>query len=72
MNLFSHASISFKFFTVFSFFGSDFVLNGFSNPFIVYFRPNFLFEPNFHFLLVVFVKTRGILALIFCFFKKFF
>ena len=41
-------------FAVFSSFGSDFFLNGFPSPFIVHFRPRFLFEPNFHFSLMVF------------------
>ena len=36
------------------FFGSHFFLNGFRNLFIVQTRPSFLFEPNFHFSLVVF------------------
>ena len=31
-----------------------FFLNGFLNSFIVHSRPSFLFEPNFHFSLVVF------------------
>ena len=29
-------------------------LNDFPNPFIVHSRPSFLFEPNFHFSLVIF------------------
>ena len=41
-------------FTVFSIFGSDFFLNSYPNPFIVYSRPSFLFEPNFHFSLIIF------------------
>ena len=43
----------FDFLLFFRFFGSDFFLNGFAHPFIVYSRPSFLFEPNFHFSLVV-------------------
>ena len=38
----------------FSIFGSNFFLNGFSDPFTAHSRPSFLFELNFHFLLVVF------------------
>ena len=52
----------------FQFFGSDFFPNGFLNPFNLYSRPSFWFEPNFHFSLVVFF-TCGILKLIFCFFN---
>ena len=51
-----------------SIFESDFFLTGFPNPLIVYSRPSFLFRPHFHFSLVVFVLTCGILKLIFCFF----
>ena len=55
----------------FRFFGSDFFLNGFPNPFTAHSRPNFLFELNFYFSLVVFSLTCGILTLIFCFFSYF-
>ena len=41
-------------FTVFRLFGSDF-LNGSPNSFIIQTRPSFLFKPNVHFSLVVFV-----------------
>ena len=55
-------------FTVFiRFFGSDFFLNVFPNPSIVHSRPSFLFEPNFHFSLVVFFHMRHF-TLIICFF----
>ena len=37
----------------FQFFGSDFFLNGFLNPFIVQSGPSFLLESNLHFSLVV-------------------
>ena len=40
-------------FTVFPIFLIGFFLNGFSSPFIVHSRPSFLFEPNFHFSMVV-------------------
>ena len=46
-------------FTAFRFFRSHFLLNGFPNPFIVHSRPSFLFEPNFHFLLVVFCSLAA-------------
>ena len=49
-----HAAISLWFLLFFQFFGSDFILNGFSNPFIVHSRPSFVFELIFDFLLVVF------------------
>ena len=69
----SHAKISLWFFTVFfQFFGSDFFLNSFPNPFIAHSRPSCLCEPNFDFSLLVFLFTCGILALIFCFFKYFY
>ena len=69
----SHAAISFWFLLFFfSIFWIGFFLNGFPNPFIVHSMHSFLFEPNFHFLLVVFLFTCGILTLIFCFFFKFF
>ena len=50
----SHAAISLGFLLFFRFFGLDFFLNGFPNPFIVHFRPSSLFEPNLPFSLVVF------------------
>ena len=56
---------------LFWFFGSDFFLNGFSNPFIVRFRPSYLFEANFHFSVEVFLFTCGIFTLIFCFLSDF-
>ena len=56
----------------FRFFGSDFFLTGFPNPFTAHSRPSFLFELNFHFSLGVFLCTCGILILIFCFFSYFF
>ena len=49
----------------------DFFLNGFPNPFTAHFRPSFLFELNFHYSLVVFLFTCGILTLIFLFFLFF-
>ena len=65
----SHAAISLWFLLFFfRFFGLDFFLNGLPNPFIVHSSPSFLFQPNFHFLLVVFCSTCGIFTLIFCFF----
>ena len=42
------------FFCFFDFLDWIFFLNGFSNPFIVHFRPSFLFEQIFYFSLVVF------------------
>ena len=41
-------------FSVFSIFLIGFFLNGFPNPFIIHFSPNFLFEPNFACSIVVF------------------
>ena len=63
----SHAAISPWFLLFFRFFGSDFFLSGFPNPFTAHSRPSFLFQLNFHFSLVVFLFTCGILTLIFCF-----
>ena len=69
----SHAAILLRFLLFFRYFGSDFFLNGFPNPFTAHSRPSFLFELNFHFSLVVFfLFTYGILTLIFCFFFLFF
>ena len=48
------------------FFWIGFFLNGSLNPFVVPSRPNYLFELNFHFSLVVFLKCC-ILTLIFGF-----
>ena len=48
----SHAAISLWFLL---FFLDQIFLNGFYNPFIVHSRPSFLFEPNFHLSLVVFI-----------------
>ena len=42
----SHAVISLWFLLFFRFFGSDFFLNGFPNPFIVRSRSSFLFSQN--------------------------
>ena len=42
----SHAAISLRFLLFFRFFGSDFVLNGFPNPFIVHSRSRFLVNEN--------------------------
>ena len=67
----SHAAISLRFLLFFQFFGSDFFLTGFSNPFTAHSRTSFLFELNFHFSLGVFLFTCGILILIFCFFLIF-
>ena len=67
----SHAAISLLFLLFFRFFGSDFFLNGFPNPFAAHSRPSFLFELNFHFSLAVFLFKCGILTLIFCFFLIF-
>ena len=50
----SHAAISLWFLLFFRFFGSDFFLDGFSNPFTAHSRPSVLFELIFHFSLVVF------------------
>ena len=50
----SHAATSLWFLLFFLFFGSDFFLNGFRNPFMVHSRSSFLFEPNFDFSLVLF------------------
>ena len=57
----------FDFLRFFDFLDRIFFLNCFPNPFIVHSTPSFLFEPNFHFSLVVFCSC-GILTLIFCFF----
>ena len=64
----SHAAISLFFLLFFRFFGSDFFLTGFPNPFTAHSRPKFLFELNFHFSLGVFLLTCGTLTLFFCFF----
>ena len=40
----SHAAISLRFLLFFQFFGSDFFLNGFPNPFTAHSRASFLFE----------------------------
>ena len=56
------------FYFFFNFFGSNFFLNGFPNPFTAHSMPSFLFDLKFHFSLVVFLFTCGILTLIFCFF----
>ena len=66
----SHAAISLWFLLFFQFFGSDFFLNGFSNPFIVRFRSSFLVNENslnctsglvllcfFYFVVMIFVMT---------------
>ena len=52
----SHAAISLYcfFLLFFRFFGSDFFLNGFPNPFTAHSRPS-LFELIFHFSLVIFL-----------------
>ena len=42
----SHAAISLRFLLFFQFFGSDFFLNGVSNPFIVRSRSSFLFSQR--------------------------
>ena len=63
----SHVAILYFVFFFFQFFGADFFLDGFSNPFIVHSRSSFLLEPNFHFSLVLFLFTCGILTLIFYF-----
>ena len=55
---YSHAAISLWFLLFFRFFGSDFFLNGFLNPFTAHSRPRILFELNFHFSLVVFFVHR--------------
>ena len=67
----SHAAISLWILLCFLFFGSDFFLDGFLNPFTAHFRPSFLFELNFHLSLVVFLFSCGILTLFFCFFFYF-
>ena len=55
------------FYCFFDFLDGIFLI-GFPNPFTAHSRPNFLFELIFHFSLVVFLFTCGILTLIFCFF----
>ena len=69
--LFTCGNFTLIFYCFFQFFGSDFSLNGFPNPFTAHSRPSFLFELNFHFSLGVFLFTCGILILIFCFFLIF-
>ena len=56
----SHAAISLWFSMFCRLFGSDFFLNGFPIPFIVLSTPSFLFEPDFHFSLVVFCSHAAI------------
>ena len=60
----SHASISLYFLLFFycfffSIFWIGFFLNAFSNPFIVHYRPSFLFEANLHFWLVLFCSDAA-------------
>ena len=69
--LFTCGNFTLIFTVFFRFFGSNFFLDGFPNPFTAHSRPSFLFELNFHFSLVVFLFTCGILTLIFCFFLFF-
>ena len=66
-------TISLWFSLLFRFFGSEFYLNGFPNPFIVHSRNSFfLIELNYFFLQVFFVLfTCGILTMSFCFFSTF-
>ena len=66
-------TISLWFLLLFRFFGSEFYLNGFPNPFIVHSRNSFfLIELNYFFLQVFFVLfTCGILTMSFCFFSTF-
>ena len=59
-------------FTVFWFFGSDFFLNGFPNPFTALSRPSFLFELNFNFSTVVFFVHMRHFDIDFLFFFCFF
>ena len=59
------------FYCFFLFFGSDFFLKRFPNPFRVHSRPSISFELNFHFSLVFFLFTCGILTLIFGFLFRF-
>ena len=69
----SHAAISLWFLSVFSIFGSDFFLSGFSNPFVVHSWPSFFFEPNFQFQLMVFCSHSAFLhwfSIFIWFFKK--
>ena len=71
----SHAAISLWFLLCFQFFGSDFFLNGFPNPFIVHSKPIFL-ESNLHFSLYFslymifsrngFPNSLIVLGLVFC------
>ena len=68
---YSHAAISCCIFTVFSIFWIGF-FNGFPNPFIVLSRTSFLFEPNFHFWLVVFCSHVAFWHCFFCFLILFF
>ena len=67
----SHAEISLWFLLFFNFWIGFFSSRWFSNQFTAHFRPSFLFELIYHFSLVVFLFTRGILTLIFCFFSYF-
>ena len=53
----SHAAISLRFYGFFNFLDRIVFLNGFPYPFLVYYTPSFLYEPNFHFSLVVFVHV---------------
>ena len=63
----SHAAISLCFLLFVRFFGSDFFLIGFPNLSTAHSRPSFVFELNFHFSLVGFLFTCGILTLFLCF-----
>ena len=51
----------FDFLLFIQFFGSIFFLNGFPNPFIGHARPSVLFEPNFHFSLMIFCSHAAFL-----------
>ena len=70
--LFTCGNFTLIFIVFFSIFLIGFFPNGFPNPFTAHSRPSFLFDLNFHFSLVVFLFTCGILTLIFCFFSYFF
>ena len=69
--MFKSGAFFLSFTVFFHFFGFDYFINGFPNPFKVYSRPIFLFERNSCFSLVLFSFTCCILTSIFRIFKIF-
>ena len=66
--LFTYGNFTLIFTVFFQLFGSYFFLNCFSNPFVVGFRPSFLFEPNVYFSLVAHMRHFDIAFSVFLIF----